>query len=112
SIPALQNVGPGTNVTFRIVNWGGTNPNGTWYIFDVAVSPAVDFLVQGIVAPIPSSPPPASPALVLLQLTNNQVQFALTGATGYNFAIEASTDPAASDWTALETNTSPFTFTD
>ena len=47
--PALQNVGAGTNVTFRIVNWGGTNSGGTWYIFDVANSPAADFVVQGTV---------------------------------------------------------------
>lgn len=51
-INALQNVGPGTNVTFRIVNWGGNNAAGTWYIFDVAISTAVDFAVQGTVSPI------------------------------------------------------------
>ena len=48
-ITALQNVGPGTNVTFRIVNWGGNNIAGTWYIFDVASS--VDFAIQGTVSP-------------------------------------------------------------
>jgi endonuclease G len=111
-ISELQNVGPGTNVTFRIVNWGGTNPNGSWYIFDVAVSTALDFAVQGVVAPIPSTPPPSSPTISLLPLTNNQVQFMLTGATGYNFAIEASTDSAGANWTSLETNASPFRFTD
>jgi len=94
------------------VNWGGTNPNGTWYIFDVAVSSALDFAVQGIVAPISSSPPPVPPTLALLPFANGQVQLSLTGATGYNFAVEASTDPAASDWTPLETNASPFTLTD
>jgi len=35
------------NVTFRIVNWGGTSASGTWYIFDVANSTAPDFVVQG-----------------------------------------------------------------
>lgn len=51
SIPALQNIGPGTNVTFRIVNWAGTSSAGTWYIFDVANSAASDFEVLGTVAP-------------------------------------------------------------
>ncbi|HSU57399.1 MAG TPA: IPT/TIG domain-containing protein, partial [Candidatus Dormibacteraeota bacterium] len=52
NIPALQNVGAGTNVTFRIVNWGGSSSAGTWYIFDVAQSSAVDFAVQGTVSPV------------------------------------------------------------
>ena len=49
-ISALQNVGPGTNVTFRIVNDGGGSA-GTWYVFDVANSPAPDLVVQGTVSP-------------------------------------------------------------
>jgi endonuclease G len=50
-IAALQNVGPGTNVTFRIVNYGG-GASGTWYVFDVSNSPALDFAVQGTVSPV------------------------------------------------------------
>ena len=50
-IAALQNVGAGTNVTFRIINWGGTSSGGTWYVFDVAGSSAPDFVVQGTVSP-------------------------------------------------------------
>ena len=52
AIAALQNVGPDTNVTFRIVNWGATNSAGTWYIFDVANTTALDFVVQGSVSPV------------------------------------------------------------
>jgi Domain of unknown function DUF11 len=48
-IPALQNISGGSNVTFRIVNWGGGS-GGTWYIYDVANSTALDFAVQGTVA--------------------------------------------------------------
>ena len=51
-IAALQNVGAGTNVTFRIVNWGATSSGGTWYIFDVATSTAPDFAIQGTIAPV------------------------------------------------------------
>jgi DNA/RNA endonuclease G (NUC1) len=51
-IPALQNIGAGTNVTFRIVNWGGTTSAGTWYVFDVSNSPALDFAVEGAVTPV------------------------------------------------------------
>jgi uncharacterized repeat protein (TIGR01451 family) len=49
-IADLQNVGAGTNVTFRIVNWGGTSSNGTWYIFDVSNSIALDFELRGTVS--------------------------------------------------------------
>jgi uncharacterized repeat protein (TIGR01451 family) len=52
----LQNVGPGTNVTFRIVNYGGGSV-GTWYIFDVAGSSALDFSVDGTVAPVSTTRP-------------------------------------------------------
>lgn len=57
-IADLQNVGAGTNVTFRIVNWGGTSSNGTWYVFDVANSTALDFEVRGTVSPevVPLTP--------------------------------------------------------
>jgi uncharacterized repeat protein (TIGR01451 family) len=45
----LQNVGPNTDVTFRIINYGGGS-SGTWYVFDVAGSSAPDLVVQGIVS--------------------------------------------------------------
>ena len=50
--PDLQNVGAGTNITFRIVNYSGAS-GGTWYIYDTAGSTASDLEVQGIVTPIP-----------------------------------------------------------
>lgn len=52
----LQAVGPGTNVTFRVVNYGG-GPSGTWYFFDVSNSTALDFAVSGTVSPIPTNHP-------------------------------------------------------
>ncbi len=48
-IPALQDVAASTVVTFRIVNFGGTSSAGSWYIFDVANSPAADFEIAGYV---------------------------------------------------------------
>jgi len=54
-IQDLQNVPASQQITFRIVNWGGqTNPNpafpGSWYIFDTANTPDIDFEVTGSVA--------------------------------------------------------------
>jgi endonuclease G len=49
---ALQNVGAGTNVTFRIVNDLGTGSSGTWYIYNVANSIAPDLALTGTVTPV------------------------------------------------------------
>jgi DNA/RNA endonuclease G (NUC1) len=51
TLSALQNIGPGTNVTFRVVNWGGGSA-GTWYVFDTASNTAPDLVIQGTVSPI------------------------------------------------------------
>jgi uncharacterized repeat protein (TIGR01451 family) len=50
-IAALQNIGAGTNVTFRLVNYNGGSSAGTWYIYDVANTSDPDFVVQGTVLP-------------------------------------------------------------
>jgi len=51
-ISALQNVSPGTTITFRIASYKATSSAGTWYIFDTANSSANDFEVQGTVTSI------------------------------------------------------------
>ncbi len=43
-ISDLQNLTAGTTVTFRIVNWGGNNTAGTWYINDISGN---DLIVRG-----------------------------------------------------------------
>ncbi|HEY1662119.1 MAG TPA: DNA/RNA non-specific endonuclease [Verrucomicrobiae bacterium] len=109
SIAALQNVGAGTNVTFRIVNYSGGS-GGTWYIFDVAASTALDFAVQGTVSPvvIVTNVPSSSSAT----FTNQQFQFVVSGTTGVNYIIQASTNLLTPDWISIFTNAAPFTFTD
>ena len=53
-VPALQNVGAGTNVIFRIVNFGG-GASGTWYVYDTTKSTAPDLVVQGTLSPATAS---------------------------------------------------------
>lgn len=111
SISALQSVPTGTAVTFRIVNYAATGSGGTWYVFDVGNSTAVDFAVSGIVSSVVVSNPPAqSPALGSVVLTNNQFQFQLTGTTSSNYIVQAATDLGLSNWVSLRTNAAPFTF--
>jgi DNA/RNA endonuclease G (NUC1) len=67
-IASLQNVGAGTNVTFRIVNYGGTSSGGTWYVFDTANSTALDLALQGTVA---ASSVPGVPTLSIALTSTN-----------------------------------------
>lgn len=110
-ISALQSVPAGTTVTFRIVNYAATGSGGTWYVFDVSNSTALDFAISGIVSSVVVSNPPAqSPALASPVLANNQFQFQLTGTAGSNYIVQAATDLGSSNWISLRTNAAPFTF--
>jgi hypothetical protein len=54
----LQNIPANTAVTFRIVNFGGTNTgSGTWYLYDKDSSPNLDFEVTGSVDVASAVPP-------------------------------------------------------
>lgn len=113
AIAALQNVPAGTSVTFRIVNYNASSSGGTWYIFDVGSSPALDFEVQGFIAPIAVVGPPASaPTFGAMSYANNQFQFMLNGSAGSNYVVQAATNLFAPVWISMETNAAPFTFTD
>ncbi len=70
-ISALQNVGAGTNVTFRIVNWGASGSGGTWYILDVNNSTASDLAISGTLVPIVSLTPVETWRLQWFGVTNN-----------------------------------------
>ncbi|HEY1788370.1 MAG TPA: DNA/RNA non-specific endonuclease [Verrucomicrobiae bacterium] len=110
-VTALQNVPAGTNVTFRIVNYNGTSPAGTWYIFDVGSSPRLDFEVQGLVAPV-VYPPANVPSFSPLSFLSNQVRFMINGTAGSNYVVQVSTNLAAPEWMSVETNIAPFIFTE
>jgi hypothetical protein len=109
-IAALQNVPAGTNVTFRIVNYGGGS-TGTWYIFDTSNNLSLDLEIQGVVAPV-VYPPAIAPTFSALSFADNQLQFMLNGTTGSNYVVQVSTNLAAPDWLSIQTNAAPFVFTD
>jgi uncharacterized repeat protein (TIGR01451 family) len=108
AIAPLQNIGPGTNVTFRIVNYGGAS-GGTWYVLNVAGTTDPDLAISGTITSL-SGPPAAAPTLSLVRLATNQFQFTLTGTAGSNYVIEAATNLPANAWTPLRTNAAPFLF--
>ena len=90
---ALQNVGAGTNVTFRIVNDGGTSASGTWYVFDTAGSTALDLAVQGTVTP---SGVTGAPGLSLTFSGANAILTWPSSATG--FTLQTNGDLATTNW--------------
>lgn len=99
-IGALQNIAPGTTVTFRIVNYGGTT-GGNWYIYDFSNSAAADFALTGILNPIVT----AAPDLTISKShTGNFAQ----GATGSTYTlIIANVGTAATNGTVTVADTLP-----
>jgi hypothetical protein len=112
AFPALQNVGAGTNVTFRIVSFLGTGSSGSWYISDVAGNSALDLAVAGTVSQVATArnAPAAVPAFTQTIFAGNQFQFTVTGTGGSNYVVQAATNLAAPNWIALTTNAAPFVF--
>ena len=109
-IAALQEVGANTNVTFRIVNYGGGS-KGTWYIYDTLDTTAPDLALQGVVTQVLSTnAPAAAPTLALATSTSHQVTLTLTGTPGTNYVVQAATTLSAPDWISLCTNSAPFDF--
>ena len=110
---ALQNVGAGTNVTFRIVDWGGTSSAGTWYVYDVANSTALDLAVQGTVTQVLTATNP--PGIQAISFAGGNFSLTITGAVATSYTITAATNLVNPNWvTLLTTNpgTLPFTFVD
>jgi len=111
NISALQNIGPGTNVTFRLVLYSATNVGGNWYLYDVSNSTAPDLAITGTLAPLapPAGPPADPPTLSTPSVTGNQLIFQLNGTATSNYVVQVSTN--LSNWVPLKTNPAPFSFT-
>jgi DNA/RNA endonuclease G (NUC1) len=107
---ALQNVGTGTNVTFRIVNFGGGS-SGTWYVYDTGNSAALDLAVQGTVTQVLTTNAPAvPPSFTLVSFVNYQFQFTVSGTAGSNYVVQATTSLNPANWVSIYTNVAPFVF--
>ncbi|MFN3408840.1 MAG: endonuclease/exonuclease/phosphatase family protein [Limisphaerales bacterium] len=111
-VAALQAVPAGTNVTLRLVLFGGTSASGTWYVFDTLNNPNLDFVIEGALTPV--NPPGSAlpPVLVQPVFTNGAFQFTLTGTTGAVYAVQATTNAAVGPWLGRATNAAPFVFTE
>lgn len=111
-LAALQNVGAGTNVTFRIVNYGDGS-SGTWYVFDTTGGTAPDLAVQGVITQVLTANAPAmAPTFTLIRFANHQFQFSVAGTTGSNYVVQATTNLYLANWIPVYTNVVPFIFTE
>lgn len=111
AVSALQFVGEGTNVNFRLVNYGTNLTGGNWYLYDTAVSSAPDFAISGsVVSLTPPAPPAVAPVITNAAYTNGQFQFQLTGTTGSNYVVLTTTNLTDTNWISIWTNPAPFTF--
>lgn len=110
-VAALQNIGAGTNVTFRIINYSGGS-SGNWYVYDKGGSSAPDLAFTGTITWRPNSitQPVAPPVLSAISRLNNLCQFTVTGTVGSNYVVQAATSLTAPAWVSLATNPAPFVF--
>lgn len=110
-VAALQNIGAGTNVTFRIVNYSGGS-SGNWYVYDKGSSSAPDLAFTGSITWQPNAArlPVAPPVLSAISRLNNLCQFTVTGTFGSNYVVQAATSLTAPVWVSLATNPAPFVF--
>jgi len=63
------------------------------------------------ITPLPG-PPAIVPALTLLSLVSNQMQFTLTGTASSNYVIEVSTNLGAGFWSPVHTGAAPILFSE
>lgn len=91
---ALQNVGDNNNVTFRIVNFGGTSSSGTWYIYNKLGTTAPDFAIQGTVTQVLTTNVPT----LSISLAGTDVILSWPSSfTG--FALQQNADLSTTNWT-------------
>jgi hypothetical protein len=98
AIAALKNIPAGVPVTFRIVNWGATSASGTWYLYDVSNTAALDLSVQGTIQLNYDTFLPASDSGPGFFSGENLI---LTNNSGVNLYVWSSPTPALSvtNWT-------------
>lgn len=90
------------------INLGGLNSGTTYYV--AASTYDASGTESALSSEISFQIPPDAAVLSELSKTDGEFSFAVAGVAGGQYVVEASSD--LKNWTAVETNTAPFTFVD
>ncbi len=118
SLVAVPGVDNNTNFAFRIVaefeSTAVNDANANYAPASTTYAPSGTARFDMVtVSGIPSTPALAAPpTLGQVGFTNQQFSFSLIGSVGSNYVIQAATNLNTSNWIALRTNASPFTYTE
>lgn len=93
-IADLQDIGAGTNVTFRLVNYGG-GPSGTWYVYNTQGDLTPDLSLEGSITQLLNTNPPT---LTITQ--NNTGVILIWPSVAESFALEQNSDLTTTNWTS------------
>lgn len=117
ALPGLNN---NSNVVFRIVAEFQSTATGSGSSAYAAANAANTYASSGTtrfdmvsisgVSYVATNSTPA--ILTSLMFTNNQFSFTVNGTAGAGYIVQTSTNLATANWTAIVTNTSPFSFTE
>jgi hypothetical protein len=116
TVAALQNIPPGTNVTFRLVLYGGTSSTANWYIFQRTTSASpYELEFSGNLAPVNGAQ--LGPVIVQQPTSTNLLQggsatFAVTatgsGSLTYQWSKNSAAIAAATNASLTLTNITMF----
>jgi len=121
SLSSLPGVSDNTNFGIRIVNEFESTATGSGASSYVAAnggsyasSGTVRFDMVTIFGEliVTNSSPPDAALLGAPLFTVGQFQMHVSGTTGANYTVQASTNLSGADWTSVVTNAAPFTYTD
>jgi endonuclease/exonuclease/phosphatase family metal-dependent hydrolase len=122
SLIAMPGVNDNPNFTFRLLSEFESTAAGTANAGYDAGDPAKSYgtagsmrydmvTVSGTVI-ITNSTPAVPAVLSTVNFATGQFQMQITGTTGSNYVVQATSDLSFNNWTSLFTNTAPFSFTD
>lgn len=120
SLAAFPGVNNNSNFAFRIVaefESTATGSGSAGYVaagttYATSGTTRFDMVTVSGTSIISNSTPAAAAVLSAAVFSAGQFQMLVTGTTGSNYVVQATTNLAPANWVGQLTNTSPFTFTD
>lgn len=123
SLSGLNGVNNNSNFAIRLVGEFQSTATGSGLAQYVAANTGSTYAgsgttrfdmitISGTLLSATTNPPAAAPTLGAATLSGGQLQFSVSGTTGSNYVVQATTNLAPAVWSAVRTNTAPFIFTE